>query len=146
MVNIYGLLSSKQNATSFEDLHFSRPVFTWSCLLIIRMGRSVQQWRSSSFPLCSTSDHPGSRLSCVNDAVVAIHGTAVWNGKQRRLETGREGYFERWHLYVKLELAALLCSTSNILTSISGRWPTSFACYFLHTGWCPDKTLSSQSL
>ncbi len=58
---------------------------------------------------CPTSDHPGSHLSCVNDAAVTIHSTAVQNGRQRGPEAVRGGLF--WTL-------ALACEVGTGITSV----------------------------
>lgn len=61
----------------------------------------------------------------------ASGGAVVRNGRWRRLGTERRGYFDRWHMHVNLELAALffsVCSTTNRLTCTSGCWSVELTC------------------
>lgn len=82
-------------------------------------------------PPAATSDRQGGQLSCVNDAVVTVcrRGGAEWPAKEAR--NWKTGLF--WTLTHARWLGAgsafsFFCSTTNVLTSISGCWTVALIC------------------
>lgn len=114
------------------NLHFPLFfMFTHCCSLVIQTGRSTQQQGHS--PCLSAPPLTIQAASCHVWMTLLSPSTAQqceMAGKgDERLWKG--DYFEHWHLHVKWELATLLCATSSMLTSISGRLPKGLACYFI---------------
>lgn len=106
-----------------ERNSFSPPRAVWLWGLEASNSRSTVP----ASPPAATPDRQGGQLSCVNDAIVTV---CRRDGAKWPAEGGRRSYFQRWHMHVNLELAAIFLfgSTTDVFISICICGPVELTC------------------